>query len=120
MEVVIISQKTFATWLGVILVLVGLLGLFMESPLLGMFEVNGTHTWIHLISGILALLAGLTGGGAYAGTYNRVFGIVYLLVGILGFLGLEFLVDLLMLNSADNALHLLIGVVTAWVGFKSA
>ena len=91
----------------------------MESPLLGIFEANSTHTWIHLISGFLALLAGLTSAGAYAGTYNKTFGIVYLLVGVLGFLGVGFLVDLLMLNTADNALHLLIGVVTAWVGYKS-
>ena len=115
-----ISQKGFATWLGIILLLVGLLGFFMESPLLGIFEVNGTHTWIHLISGVLALLAGLTAAGAYTGNYNKTFGIVYLLIGVLGFLGIGFLVDLLMLNTADNALHLLIGVVTSWVGFKSA
>jgi len=115
-----ISQKQFATWLGVILLVVGLLGLFMgESDLLGLFSVNGTHTWVHLISGILGLLAGLTAAGAYAGTFNKVFGIVYLLVAILGFIGVGSIVSLLALNTEDNWLHLVIGVVTTWVGFKA-
>ena len=83
------------------------------------FQVNSAHNWVHIISGIIGLLAGLTAAGAYAGTYNKVFGIVYLLVGILGFFSIDFLMELLMLNTADNWLHLVIGVVTAWVGFKA-
>ncbi|MDP1695263.1 MAG: DUF4383 domain-containing protein [Candidatus Woesearchaeota archaeon] len=113
-----ISQKQFATWLGVILLVVGLWGLFNGSMLMW-FQVNSTHSWVHIISGILGLLAGLTAAGAYAGTFNKVFGIVYLLVAILGFVGVTAIVDLLMLNTADNWLHLVIGVVTAWVGFKA-
>lgn len=119
MGVKTISQKQYATWLGIILLAVGILGLLQgDGDLLGVFSVNGTHTWVHLLSGFLALLAGLTASGSYAGTYNRVFGIVYLLVGILGFLNLGFLVGLLMLNAADNVLHVIIGVVMTWVGFK--
>ena len=113
-----ISQKQFAAWLGVILLVVGLWGLFNGSMLMW-FQVNSAHNWVHIISGILGLLAGLTAAGAYAGTFNKVFGIVYLLVAILGFIGVGVVVDLLMLNTADNWLHLVIGVVTAWVGFKA-
>lgn len=114
-----ISQKQYATWLGIILLAVGILGLIQgDTELLGMFSVNGTHTWVHLLSGVLALLAGLVVSGNYAGSYNRIFGIVYLLVGILGFLNLGFLVELLALNAPDNVLHVVIGVVTTWVGFK--
>lgn len=83
------------------------------------FQVNGVHNWVHILSGVLALLAGLTAAGSYAATYNKTFGLVYLLVGILGLLGVTFVVDLLMLNSADNWLHIVIGVVTTWVGFKA-
>ena len=116
----IISQKQFATWLGVILLVVGLLGLFMgEGDLLGLFSVNSAHTWVHVLSGVIGLLAGLTAAGAYAGTYNKIFGIVYLLVGVLGLFGVGFLVDMLALNTADNVLHLVIGIVAAWVGFKA-
>ena len=114
----IISQKQWATILGVILLVVGLWGLVNGNMLLW-FEVNSTHNWVHLLSGILALLAGLTAAGAYAGTYNKVFGVVYLLIGILGLLSVGFVVDLLVLNTADNWLHIVIGVVTAWVGFKA-
>lgn len=112
-----ISQKQFATWLGVILLVVGLWGLFNGSMM--WFQVNSTHNWVHIISGILGLLAGLTAAGAYAGTFNKVFGVVYLLVAILGFIGVGAIVNLLMLNTADNWLHLVIGLVTTWVGFKA-
>ncbi len=114
----IISQKQFATWLGIILLVVGLWGLFNGSTLLW-FQVNNAHNWVHILSGIIGLLAGLTAAGAYAGTYNKIFGVVYLLVGILGFISVTALVDLLALNTADNVLHVVIGVVTAWVGFKA-
>lgn len=83
------------------------------------FQVNSAHNWVHILSGIIGLLAGLTAAGAYAGTYNKLFGIVYLLVGILGFVGVTAIVGLLMLNTADNVLHVVIGVVAAWVGFKA-
>ncbi len=102
------------------MLVVGLLGLFMgEGDLLGMFSVNNAHTWVHVLSGVIGLLAGLTAAGAYAGTYNKIFGIVYLLVGILGFVGVAALVNLLDLNLADNWLHIIIGVATTWVGFKA-
>lgn len=118
MGVKTISQKQYATWLGVILLIVGLWGLF-NGAMLVLFQVNGVHNWVHILSGVLALLAGLTAAGHYAGAYNRAFGIIYLLVGILGFLNLGFLVEMLMLNTADNVLHAVIGVVTSWVGFKA-
>jgi len=113
-----ISQKQFAKWLGIILLVVGLWGLFNGSMLMW-FQVNSAHNWVHILSGIIGLLAGLTAAGAYAGTYNKIFGVVYLLVGILGFVGVAALVDLLMLNTADNVLHVVIGVVAAWIGFKA-
>ena len=114
-----ISQKQFATWLGAVLLVVGLLGFFMIESILGIFQINSTHTWVHVMSGIIGLLAGLAAAGAYAGTYNKIFGIVYLVVGILGFFGVGFLVDMLALNTADNILHLVIGITAAWVGFKA-
>lgn len=97
---------------------VGLWGLLSGDMVLW-FQVNSTHTWVHLLSGIIGILAGTAAAGAYAGTFNKVFGIVYLLVAILGFIGISSIVSLLMLNTADNWLHLIIGLVTAWVGFKA-
>lgn len=115
-EVVLICQKTYALVLGVILLLVGVVGFAFEDTLLW-FGINSVHNWVHILSGILALIAGWAAGGSYARTYNQVFGIVYLLVAILGLAGVVFVMDLLNLNTADNLLHLAIGLVTTCVGF---
>ncbi len=102
----------WAKILGVVLVLVGLLGFFSGDMVLGMFGVNMLHTLVHLVSGVILLWAGFGSNGANAKKTNLVFGIVYLVVAILGFASVMAFVDLLMLNAADNWLHLLIGVVT--------
>ncbi len=112
------SQRTWANVLGFILVIVGLWGFFGDGTVL-MFTVNSTHSWIHLISGVLALLAGYTAGGGYAKSYNTVFGLVYLLVALLGLFNVQAIVELLALNAADNWLHLLIGLVTVFIGFRA-
>ena len=108
-------NATWAKILGVILVLVGLLGFFMGDSVLG-FDVNPTHNFVHIISGLIILWAGFGAGGQHAKTYNLIFGIVYLLVAVVGFVNVMSLVDLLALNPADNWLHLLIGVVTTAIG----
>ncbi|MBI1972464.1 DUF4383 domain-containing protein [Candidatus Woesearchaeota archaeon] len=104
--------------MGAILLVVGLLG-FVTGDMVLWFSVNGTHTWIHLLSGIIGLFAGLSAKGAYAGTYNKTFGVIYLVIAVLGFLSIGGIVDWLALNAADNWLHLVIGAVAAWVGFKA-
>lgn len=106
------------TWVfGVVFLLIGLLG-FFSSPILGFFDVNTLHNVIHLASGAAALIA--AGMGIESSrTFLIVFGIVYLLVAVLGFLGVAFIVDLLALNSADNLLHLAIAAVTLAIGFGS-
>lgn len=112
-------QKTLATVLGAVLTVVGVAGLFVENSLLG-FNVNLLHNLVHIVSGLLGLLAGLTADGAYAKWYNVGFGIVYLLVAVLGLLGVAAVMSLLNLNSADNWLHLLIAVVALGVGFGAS
>lgn len=112
-------QKTLATVLGAVLTIVGVAGLFVQDSLLG-FGVNLLHNLVHIVSGLLGLLAGLTADGAYAKWYNVAFGVVYLLVALLGLLGVSAVVNLLMLNGADNWLHLLIAVVALGVGFGAS
>ena len=115
-------QALFAKVLGVILLLVGLLGFAMSSPLLGLFSVNPLHNVVHVVSGIVLLWAGFAMGGEHAKTANMVFGAVYLLVAILGFLGVldGILGPAGMSMLADNVLHLLIGVVTLGVAFGAS
>lgn len=103
--------------LGAVFVIVGLLGFVMDSPLLGLFAVNATHNVIHLLSGILAI-AFASMGTAKAVMYAKVFGIVYLLVAILGFVqGDGNLLGLVAINGADNILHVLLAAILLWVGF---
>jgi len=113
-------QKTLATVLGAVLTVVGVAGLFVGEGTLLFFNVNMLHNLVHIVSGLLGLLAGLTADGAYAKWYNVGFGSVYLLVALLGLLGVGAVVSLLNLNAADNWLHLLIAVVTLGVGFGAS
>lgn len=76
--------KTVATILGAAFILVGLLG-FVAPGMLGM-HLNVVHNLIHLISGALALYLGLRGTLAAARTFCIVFGAVYALLGIAGYL----------------------------------
>lgn len=109
----------FATVAGAVLLLVGILG-FFNNPVLGLFPVNGLHNAVHLISGAIGIWAGIWGGVAASRWFNRIFGIVYLLVAILGFVSPGMTADLLSKGSdlgLDNWLHIVLGVVFAGVGF---
>ena len=107
--------KTICKILGVVFVLVGLAG-FAAPNLLGA-HLNGTHNLVHLVSGALALYFGFAGTLSAARLFCIVFGIVYLLLGICGFLlgsGSERMLaidDLLMLGTMDHIIHILLGVV---------
>lgn len=106
------------TWLaGVILLLVGILG-FFQNPILGTFEVNTLHNLVHLVTGAAGLIAAGMGLGA-SRSYLIIFGLVYLVVTVLGFLGISLVTNTLMVNGADNYLHLAIAAVYLLVGFGS-
>lgn len=112
--------KTFTLVLGVVLLAVGILGVLTggHDHSLIIFGINATHNLIHIISGALALLAGLA-GVKYAKGYCLAFGAVYGLVTIAGFVNLAPAVTLLNLNTADNFLHLAISVACLGVGFQT-
>ncbi len=106
------------TWLfGLVFLVVGILGFFM-NPILGLFEVNTLHNLVHLVSGAVALIAASMSTSA-SRSYLVVFGLVYAVVTIAGFLNLALVNDLLQINGADNWLHLLITLVFLIVGFSS-
>ena len=109
------SNASWAKILGVVLLIVGVAGFYTGGTLL-MFEVNGLHNIVHILSGALLVWAGFGSNGKNAKSYNKIFGVIYLLVAILGFASISSIVDLLALNPADNWLHLVIGVVTTAIG----
>ena len=109
--------KTLAWVFGVVLTLIGVLGLVpgitSDGMLLGIFEVDMMHSIIHIASGLAALAAAW---GMYSSRlYFQVFGVIYGVVTILGFVTGGAL--LFSTNMADNLLHLVIAVVALYAGF---
>jgi hypothetical protein len=107
-------MKNLYVALGAVLVLVGILGFVMPSPLLGLFEVNMLHNIIHLASGALTLVAATQGIGAMR-MWGRVFGIVYLAVGVTGFVEPN-MFGLMHVNMPDNLLHIGLAAAFLYVG----
>lgn len=117
--------KKLATLFGIVFVVVGILGFIPAlSPmhgggmryLLGLFMVGGVHNIIHLLSGIAALVAaGIS--EKYAQLYFRIFGVVYALVTITGFIQKTTVLGIIDVNTADNFLHLGLAVVILAIGF---
>ena len=101
--------------LGSVLVLIGVLGFIMPSPLLGLFEVTTLHNLVHLASGALTLLAASRGIGAMR-SWGRIFGFVYLAVAIAGFVEPS-LYGLMPVNLPDNLLHVGLAAIFLYIGF---
>lgn len=113
--------KTIAIVFGVIFVIVGILGFVPvatpEGKLLGIFSVNAVHNLVHLLTGIVAIICGLSSFTA-SRIFFIVFGIIYALVTILGFAkGEGMLLNLIAINQADNWLHLVIAIIALYLGF---
>jgi hypothetical protein len=114
--------KQLATVFGVVFLLVGVLGFVpgittADGHLLGIFHVNATHNIIHLLSGAVALWAGMTSVKA-SRMYFQIFGVIYTLVTVLGFMtGDGLILGLVANNMADNLLHLVIAAVALYAGF---
>jgi hypothetical protein len=115
--------------LGSVLVLVGLVGFLVEPSFavgdsaergtLILFDINGWHNAVHLLSGIVGLA--MVGTAAKARMFAIGYGVVYVLVTILGFAvgdgGL--LLSLIPINTADNLLHAAIALSGIAIGLAS-
>lgn len=105
---------------GIVLLAVGVLGFVpgvtADGQLLGIFTVDPLHNVIHLLSGALAIAA-VWSAGQYVRLYFQVFGVVYGLVAVLGFVQGDNVLGLIMVNTADNLLHVVIAAVALYAGF---
>ena len=113
--------KILAILFGLVLIVVGILGFLPDfTPgglLLGYFLVNPLHNVIHLVTGIIALICGLSSSLA-SKIFFILFGLIYLAFAIYGFyIGSGMMFDLIAINQADNILHLVIAIVTLYFGF---
>lgn len=112
--------KNLAWVFGVVFLVIGVGGfipaLTPNGHLLGLFDVSPIHNIIHILSGVAALGLASTGEKG-ARTYFKVFGIVYGLVTVLGFVQGTTVLGLIGVNLADNLLHLTITAVALYAGF---
>jgi hypothetical protein len=116
--------KLYAQVLGIVLTAVGILGfvpaLAPDGNLLGIFAINDAHNVVHLLSGVVGLAAGFLGSGQYARWYAGVFGVVYGLVTVIGFIQMTTVLGIIPVNLPDNLLHTAIAIVSLVVFFSTA
>jgi hypothetical protein len=115
--------------LGIVYVAVGLLGFAVTGgvgfaategkTLLGIFELNPLHNLVHLAIGA-ALLLGYAAGRKAAGGIALAIGVVYLVVGVLGFFVENSSANILAVNLADHLLHLGSGAVLVAAGLNAS
>jgi hypothetical protein len=113
-----------ATILGIGFLLVGILG-FVMPDLLGA-HLTLYHNIIHLVTGAVSLWLGLKGSPGAAKTFCVVFGTVYLLLGIAGFVAgtgddrmLHLIPEKLEFGTMDHAIHVLLGAIYIIGGFMT-
>lgn len=108
------AARTYAQVIGVVVILIGVLGLLLGDELfLGILNIDLVEDIIHLLTG--GLLAYVGFGRTDDGTLRTVvgaLGVVYLLVGILGFI-VPMMFGLIPSGYTifDNLLHLALGVL---------
>jgi|SRR5207253_3379747 len=124
--------KTICKILGVVFILVGIAGFIMPG-FLGT-HLSLAHNLVHIISGIIALYFGFAGSLSGAKMFCIIFGLVYLLLGVVGFIAgspgtptmagmaadsrlWKVLPGTLELGTMDHVVHVLLGIVFLIGGF---
>lgn len=126
----IMNVKTASLLIGVVFLFVGFMGL-VPNPIISdandaVFHADAVHSTVHIVSGLLFLIVGWTKPD-FAATFCKIFGGVYFLLGVMGFMsigseGMTELLGFLHVNGPDNYLHIGLGIVIFAAGFfpKSA
>jgi hypothetical protein len=112
--------RIFAILFGIGFISAGVAGFFPlatpEGYLFGLFQVDFMHNLVHIVSGVIAIMAATS--YRYSRLYFQIFGIIYGLVTIAGFIWQGDLGFMMMhMNMADNFLHLGITIVALYLGF---
>lgn len=124
-----------ATILGIGFLLIGVAG-FLAPAMLGM-HLSATHSIVHLATGAVSLWLGLKGSAGAARTFCIAFGLVYLLLGVAGFVAgtpgsptgghpgpedaklLKVLPGVFEVGTADHVVHILLGAIYLIAGFAT-
>jgi Domain of unknown function (DUF4383) len=110
--------RLYATLVGAALIVAGIVGFFYSASFgspgevedaLGIFAVNAWSNVFHILTGALGLLV----AGYASRRYSLALGVLYVVVALWGFsLGSgESILGFLPINTADNILHLTLGVL---------
>ena len=124
--------RLYATLVGAVLVVAGIIGFFYEASfatgdsirsddVFGLLAVNGWHNLVHILLGLLGLaLAGSTDSARF---YCLFSGVLYLILAIWGFAvvddGIGDLVNLVPVNTEDNFLHLILSLTGVGAAFAT-
>ena len=110
------TQVSVTVLLGAVLLVVGIVG-FMSGGQLLVFGVNPAHNVFHLVTGALAVAAGLYANGLYADEFNKTAGVVYGLLVIFQLVAPGAAAALLNADLADLGLHIGLALLFGGVGF---
>lgn len=111
--------KKLGILFGIVFVIVGLLG-FISNPIVGangIFLTDTLHNIVHLLVGVILLVAAKSHSASVL--WLKIFGVVYLLLAVLGFLTPDLLNSIVAANTADAFLHLVLGIILVWAGWGS-
>jgi hypothetical protein len=109
-EETVIMAKTVAKIMGLVLLLVGVLGFTHLLDPLGA-HLSPAHNLVHILTGVISLYFGFAGSLSGAKGFCIIFGLVYLLLGILGLAMGELHIGPLMLGKVDHGIHLIVGAI---------
>jgi hypothetical protein len=113
--------KIAATIFGAAFLIAGLLGFVPAAApngmLFGILHINAVHNIVHLLTGAVALFAAFSGVRA-SQLFFQVFGVIYGLVAILGFMaGDRHILGMIANNLADAWFHVIVAAVSLYLGF---
>lgn len=108
--------RQFTYLLGTLLTIFGIAGFFVDGSLLA-FDVDTVQNVLHVTSGILGLIAA-SRGPKLAKWFLILFGIVYGVVALLGYVNADAL-GFLRINQATTYLHTGIAAACLFFGFTS-
>jgi hypothetical protein len=102
--------KTVAKIMGVVLLLVGVLGFTHVLDSLGA-HLSPAHNLVHILTAVISLYFGFAGSLSGAKGFCIIFGLVYLLLGVLGLAMGDLHIGPLMLGKVDHGIHLILGAI---------
>ena len=104
---------------GIIFIFIGVAGFLPsfshDGLLFGLFETNSMQDMIHLVSGVIAIMAATSYGLTVL--FLRLFGLFYTVIAIWGFWkgGDLYIIHA---NTADNILHIVAGLLAFYLGLS--